>query len=327
MSRQVLCVRVPQLTPHPDADTLDIGMVWGTTPVIVKRGEFTPGQLAALWEVDTVHPEIGRIKARRLRGVFSMGMLTPVKWCSVDFAHDTLVEGDDLTARVGATAHDSDPSDPEEKCSLGSTHQESCSHTIPRYTDIEDLRKHWHEIRHGELLVATEKVHGTSVRYMHDGERLWVCSRNCVVRPADSSVYWQLAREYQLAERLQTYAFYVFYGEIYGPGIQRKFHYGLGGPDLVIYDVRLPNGPFLDEEYFSEFCNSISLSHTRKVSCSKDQTLEDLETLADNPSAYTDQHISEGIVVRVHPFRLTRKGERAIFKLVSRKYLEQKGKV
>lgn len=77
-------VRVGAIEKHPNADTLGITRVFGY-PVIVKLGDFREGDLAAYVPVDTVMPEgeewafLGksprRVCAKRLRGVFSMGML------------------------------------------------------------------------------------------------------------------------------------------------------------------------------------------------------------------------------------------------------------
>lgn len=81
----VRIVQVGDLQKHPNADSLSIADVEGY-PVIVKTGDFKPGDLAVYIPVDAIVPDnetfafLGghrRIKARRLRGIFSMGLMMP----------------------------------------------------------------------------------------------------------------------------------------------------------------------------------------------------------------------------------------------------------
>ena len=82
---QVQVVRIGEVTKHPNADTLSITQVHGGYPVIIRTGEFQPDDLAVYVPVDSIVPTndrwtfLGghqRIKAKRLRGIFSMGLLT-----------------------------------------------------------------------------------------------------------------------------------------------------------------------------------------------------------------------------------------------------------
>lgn len=70
-------VQVGEVVPHPNADALDITKVYDY-PVVIRRGDFKPGDLAVYVPVDTVVPKDDprwafleghtRIKAKREDG-------------------------------------------------------------------------------------------------------------------------------------------------------------------------------------------------------------------------------------------------------------------
>lgn len=84
-------VKVTNVRKHPNADTLSIGTVLNGYDVIFKTGDFEEGQLASYVPVDSLVPtdreefafladgkkNVSRIRARKLRGVFSLGLLVP----------------------------------------------------------------------------------------------------------------------------------------------------------------------------------------------------------------------------------------------------------
>jgi tRNA-binding EMAP/Myf-like protein len=84
---RVEVVRLGPIEKHPNADTLGITQVHGGYPVIVKLGDFQEGDLATYIPVDAIvdgdlmeFAFLGagkkhRIKAKKIRGVFSMGLL------------------------------------------------------------------------------------------------------------------------------------------------------------------------------------------------------------------------------------------------------------
>jgi hypothetical protein len=105
----VRVVRLGEIAKHPNADTLGLTLVDGGYPCITKLGDFKAGDLAVYVPVDSLVPTDraefaflakdakadgrARIKAKRLRGTFSMGLLVP---CS-----GAWMPGDDVTAALG----------------------------------------------------------------------------------------------------------------------------------------------------------------------------------------------------------------------------------
>jgi len=100
-------VRVGPITKHPNADTLGLTQ-YRDYPIIIKIGDFEPGQLAVYVPVDSVVPADDprwaflngscRIRARKLRGIFSMGLLTK--------ADPTWTEGQNVAAELRITKYE-----------------------------------------------------------------------------------------------------------------------------------------------------------------------------------------------------------------------------
>jgi RNA ligase (TIGR02306 family) len=187
---RVQVVRVGEVEKHSNADTLSIVWVFGKEgyPCIVKSNEFKTGDLAVYIPVDSVVPDTPqfaflnghrRIKAKRLRGVFSMGLLVKC------FPGYNWKEGDDVAADMGITKYEP-PMEKYGKHGGGITHQSEWEKKPPaamvRYTDIEALRRNAGVLVEGEEVVIVEKVHGCNARYAFIDGRLWVGSHNRIPR-------------------------------------------------------------------------------------------------------------------------------------------------
>ena len=171
-------VRIGPCEKHPNADTLSITQIHGGYPVCFRTGEYETGDLAVYVPVDAVVPEgdprweflqgARRIKAKRLRGIFSMGLLTPVEpgWDEGENVQERLhIEKYEPAVHVQAGSSADDEANPID---------------LPVYTDIEGWRRHKYAILDGEEVTITEKIHGETFRAMHEGSRLWIGSRTRV---------------------------------------------------------------------------------------------------------------------------------------------------
>lgn len=216
----VVVVRIGKVEPHPNADRLEITNVHadengqGGYPTIIAKGTFKTGDLAVYVPVDALVPvsrpefafllpepvrkdsmddvawaerlrkyeqektEKIRIKAKKLRSVFSMGLLIPVP------AEPAYVEGDNVQELLGIDKYEPDESNRKSRPGgtiVGDT--ESCPFHFPEYTDIEGLRKWGGALIDDENVVITEKLHGSSARYVFMDGRLWVGSRHQIKKP------------------------------------------------------------------------------------------------------------------------------------------------
>ena len=78
---------ISEIKPHPNADKLELAKVLGYT-CIVEKGKYTAGDAVVLIQPDTVLPDESwaemfkkrgnRVKAIRLRGHFSFGIVMPL---------------------------------------------------------------------------------------------------------------------------------------------------------------------------------------------------------------------------------------------------------
>lgn len=213
--------RVCNVQKHPDADTLSTCEVFGY-PVVIRTGEFNEGDLAVYVPVDSVMPADDarfdflkgklRIRAARLRGIYSQGLLVKPEpgW----------IEGQDVREAMRITKWE------PEMGSIGpDTENEAGPEGVPVYTDIEGYRRHPNELHVGEELVITEKVHGANARFgMVDG-RMYAGSRVRFKRPDPDNLWWKAVAQNELEKKVARAPGFVFYGEVYGQ-VQRGFQYG-----------------------------------------------------------------------------------------------------
>lgn len=161
---RVEVVRIGAIRPHPNADTLSLTDVNGY-PVVIKTGVFHEGDLAVYVPVDslvlTSRPEFAflrkegverhRVRAARLRGIFSMGLLVR--------APDGAIVGA-LVDRMMEVEKYLTPSD---KASLFSpppkTRRPIDAKFLPIY-GLDPYRKFKDVLQPREPVVITEKIHG-----------------------------------------------------------------------------------------------------------------------------------------------------------------------
>lgn len=315
---RVEVVRIGAVRRHENADTLSITEVHGGYPVIFKTGEFNEGDLATYVPVDAVMPDrvewafLGsrrRIEAKRLRGVFSMGMLTK--------APDGAQEGDDVRAILGIEKLDpSDGAAPQ--AVAGADDEPGPAVKVPVY-DIEGFRRYKHALVEGEDVVITEKIHGENARFYHDGERLWVGSRTRWKRVDSETAWARYARENALAERLRPLAGLVFYGELYG-NTELKYD-ATAGRRLRIFDVfDTKRMAFIDHDDAATKAPEIErvpLLYRGPWSLDLLRLCEGTSTLA--------SHVIEGFVVKPTRERVSHMG-RVVLKMVGEGYLTRKKK-
>lgn len=236
-------VRIEQVRKHENADSLSITEVDGC-PVIFKTTDFQEGDLAVYVPVESAVPVDGpfaflatkegqktsRIKAKKLRGVFSMGLLMPLSVLKLEGPGG--VSAATVSQELGnMVGHDVSHLlnivkyvEPEKNLPLGAGQRDKHppdSSTAPVY-DIESHRKYKRVFVVGEEVVITEKIHGCNARFVwrqaegEDAPRLFVGSRSYFNKESEDNIWWKVARKYDLAAKLSLYPDYVLYGEIYG---------------------------------------------------------------------------------------------------------------
>lgn len=206
---------------------------------------------------------------------------------------------------------------------------------IPRFTDIENVKKYGFLLQPGEEVVATEKIHGANMRAVVRDGQLYVGSHNLWRNPPEqepgepgkpawygSSWWWTAAVNAGLAAKLaQVGGDFVFYGEAFGKGVQR-LEYGAKDPGdiwfrcFAIYDTKL--GHYLSFDDLIEMCATLGVPVVPVVYRGP-YDLQHLKQLAEKPSLIGGG-IREGLVITPVVERCDRRHGRAIVKLISEKY-------
>jgi RNA ligase (TIGR02306 family) len=266
-------VKIEKVEKHPDADTLDVCTVLGDYPVITKHDEYKVGDLSCYIPIDSIVPDtnffyflcpkayekyegdygevlqrqVGTkytlgsvpekyriIKAKRIRGIYSQGMLVEVPWPG-HRNPNAMKLGDSIVEHYSLKKWEEQEEEnlPGLKKTRGTNAEKAPQGwSIPHY-DIDGIRKYVDCLGDGEEIALTEKIHGSNAGFSHDGTRLWVKSRNYYKKMDEDDMWWDIALRYDLEYKLkQTANGLVFFGEVYGQ--VKGFRY-----DTVIAEGRL----------------------------------------------------------------------------------------
>ena len=320
----VTVVRVGAVSRHPNADTLSLTEVRGC-PVVLRTGSFVEGDLAVYVPVDavvdTTVPELSflaadgkttvRIRAKRLRGTFSMGLLVG--------APADAAEGDDLAERLRICKYEE-----PEPVSMAGEQARAPSLLVPTY-ELEAWRHYGPMLFDaGEEVVVTEKLHGTNGRFVVDPEgRLHVGSHRTWKQVDGTTVWARVAEQYGLREKLARHPGLVFYGEVYGSGVQDMTYGHAGGRlSLAFFDVfDSVTGDYLSHGAAETMLGELALP-TVPVLYRGPLDVALLSRLAEEDSVHGG--IREGVVVRPVVERVSM-AVRCVLKVVSERYLLRRG--
>ena len=189
---KVPLLRIQSVSPHPNADRLDLALV-AESPVVVGKGQYKEGETVIYVPVGAVLPQTilddltasgskisipnGRIKAAKIRGIISQGLiLDPRRYdiCSA-IGSDTVGEAIDVSQKLGIVKYEEKP----RNFGTPGTKTKRVRPGNPNfryYTDIENIKHFPTVLKQGEPVWVTEKLHGTSFRcgwFKKDHYSLW----------------------------------------------------------------------------------------------------------------------------------------------------------
>lgn len=386
-------VRV-KIEPHPNADAIEIARV-GDYQSIVKKGQFEDGVLAVYIPEQAVLPTWllkemkfwdefkgkgmlsgaagNRVRAVKLRGVVSQGLLLGVQCTTVNGEtrhsvaryegdspeigdiHDHLdvSEGTDVAEFLGITKYE--PAIPMHMAGRVVGFAWEATHAY----DFDNIKKFPEDIKEGEWVVMTEKIHGTNIQVgvvptsmanekFHRG-RVIVSSKGQGAKgfPLDTTdetnLYVMAAKKYglldkmldfygNLADQFKRPIFLI--GEVYGmtPGgaaVQQGFDYGQHDIALAAFDICLGNRgteQYLPHEAFDVACRDLQVPTVPVLSVGP-FSKENMLLLTDGKETVSGRsvHMREGLVVKCIYEERSRAGKRRIFKSISNDYLLRKG--
>lgn len=349
-------VKVYKLTieEHPNADALEIARI-GDYKSCVRKDSFKTGDLAAYIPEASLVPqwvlkELGlegrlngkeknRVKATRLRGVLSQGLVYPAKsWWT---------EGQNVQEDLQITKWE-----PKVPAALsGETY--SCGYEYRFGYDIENIKKFPNVIQPGEEVVFTEKVHGTNclfcIEHTEDGLGLRVTSKGLSARgfffkldaeKNANNLYCCLAKNLGFPDRALPLVPSVgdkvwIRGELFGGNVQDLGYGAKADPNgeigFRVFDifVGMPNmGRYLGHEELQAACDTLGLERTPVlyVGPFSKRVLEEHTNGRETVSGKL-LHVREGVVVRpvVERYHDDLPASRVQLKSISEAYLTRKG--
>lgn len=257
MERKLASIqRVSELRPIEGADAIECAVVQGWN-VVVKKGEFKPGDLCVFFEIDSFLPaddpryyflankftwwnghQGARLRTIKLRGHLSQGLALPLSSfpeliVEVEQYHSTEdAVGWDATELLRIQKWEAPiPAQLAGKVRGGFPH-------FLRKTDQERVQNLWNGLmsRAGNdeskepykgTFEVTQKLDGSSMTaYLYE-DKFGICSRNLDLVETEENAFWTVARKLELELKLRYAAQRAGFvkglavqGELLGPGIQ-----------------------------------------------------------------------------------------------------------
>lgn len=272
--------QIRKISPHPNADNLEIAFIKGFEIIVNKNSKYQVGDKVVYFPVDTVFPrelaerfgiwkylkpldkndlnydKVGRLYAANLRGIPSYGHIERLE---IDFPL-----GHNLRDYYGVWKWE-----PPTKFNNG---QLVSDHSLfHKYTDIQNYKHFPGVFREGDEIIISEKIHGTNSRvgWVKDSDNIkkFMCGThyNTIKENTDSkkeSLYTIPLKDPFIINLLNDPQFeyansVILFGEIYGRIADLKY----GIPNKLKYaafDITI-NGKYLDFDAFKLLCMKYSV--------------------------------------------------------------------
>ncbi len=328
-THEIPIIRI-QKEPHPNADALSIVQVFGYT-VCVRTADWQDGELAAYvppdYTVPTDRPEFAflkvqdkprdreRIKVKKLRGVFSQGLLVK--------SPEGMVEGQNALEALGIERYEP----PVSISTSGEAGPGPSGLITPKY-NVENWYRYRHLFKPGELIVATEKIHGASARYVYAPDstgtlRMFIGSHGEWKQEIGTTI-WHRALEVTptIKSFCEANPGRVLYGEVYGQVQDLRYGSKPGEVRFAAFDIRTPDMLWVPPELARKMAQNVPWVD---IVYAGPYSGADIEKLSNGRSLITGaDHIREGIVIQPLENRFEPElDSRLKLKIVSNAYLER----
>ena len=328
MRKMATIRKIDDIRPIAGADAIEVAVVGGWT-CVVKKGEYTTGDLAVYLEIDSwvptdIAPFLSKggeprvfsgVKGERLRtvkfrGQVSQGMLLP-------FTAKMAIE---LGAGPGARFEDYLGGDVSEllgivkyeapiPAQLAGEVAGAFPAVIPK-TDQERIQNLTSELAEWQdnnafTWEVTEKLDGSSMTVFVDGDSEGVCSRNWSLEETAGNSLWRVARREALIEKIRsTGRNLALQGEIIGEGIQGN-RYGVTGQDFRLFDIYdIDRGEYVGPRERQTLAAGLGITHVPIISTNLviQEFVQGLLVMADGKSVLNHTADREGLVFKCNTF-------------------------
>lgn len=302
---------------HPNADSLSLVKV-GDFQCVVRTQDWKDGDLAVYIPPDNIVPNteqfkfLGdhrRIKARKLRGEWSVGLLIT--------APDNAKIGEDHMESLGIIHYDPPICG---NFKTGGDNVEPPKGFHPTY-DVLNFRKYSSRFDDEEEVICTEKIHGANARYVCIDDKIFCGSRKFWKKESEDNLWWKIFKQYTVLESwLRHNQELTVYGEIFGNVQSLKYGAKNGELFFAAFDIR-DGYKWLDFDEAHIVGKPLPwVPLVYRGGFDKDKIL----SFAEGDSLYPNsQNIREGIVIKPVHERTDQHIGRVQLKIISNKYLSK----
>lgn len=339
---------ITNIRPIEGADSIEQCSIRGWN-VVIKKGQFSEGDLCIYCEIDSILPERSefeflrprnfRIKTIKLKNIVSQGIVFPlsildnakinlISGVKIEEVKDkgfdvTIPIGSDLTEALGIIKYEeSIPA-----CLSGQVLGKFPSHSIKTDEErITNLNEIYDDLKK-ETYYVSEKLDGSNINCFLFENKFSVASRNLVLKEDNKNSFWKVAKQLNIEEKMREfiknskYEALTIQGELIGEGIQKNV-YKIKGQTARFFRVFDPiNYQFLPYEEAIKIIEEIGLDFVPIIedNFTLPDKLEDLVLYADGKSKLYDI-AREGIVLVGKSPNEKYQG-RLSFKVISNKYI------
>lgn len=356
---KVLVSRVADIKDHPNADRMELLFIGGWQ-CCVQIDRYKVGDKVVYIPIDSILPEelekriFGedskvklhnhRVRSIKLRGAMSQGLVVSLTDVGLS---ETYKVGKDVQKSLGITKYEPPVKSMSSRMSVKKPSRYKNPH-FKKYTNINHL-KNYPNAFDGMYVSISEKIHGSNFRaskVKYNPYNFWkkllqilkltpqfeYCygSHNVdlTLRSNKSKVYYKTNIYAEISERYDFKNLLKdgegVYGEIYGPSIQKGYHYGLKNDeiDLLVFDI-VKDGKYLDTKDAIQFCKDRGLTFV-PILYTGEYDYQIVQNLSTGDSVFcTDQKVIEGVVVKTVKEHVGYYG-RSILKFLADEYLLNK---
>lgn len=322
-------IEISEVFHHANAERLEIIHVNGWQAV-VRKGDFAPGSKAIFIEPDYTVPmaspyfnfldkgkgrERYRLKAVRLRGTLSYGLLIPVP----EHLKDIPV-GSDVMEQLGIERYVPPMSKVQAFEAL--PEEDWPSLYVPKF-DVENLQKWPDMFQPSENVVVSEKLDGANLKAFWHNDQFYIGSRSQWLKNQGDHV-WKRALDStpQILEWCKANPSVILFGEAYG--WVQSLRYG-AAPGQVMFAAfaALDRGEWVDQMQLRISLNKHDVP-VANLLYNGPYDIDLIKAIAeqDSATALVKDHMMEGVVIVPEKERRHPEIGRVALKLVSSRFWE-----
>lgn len=323
MSERIAEVIEVKLLPHPNADSLSIVSI-GNFSVCVRTSDWRDNMLGIYVVPDSIcdssreefkflspdKPGPVRVKVKKLRGVFSQGLLIP--------APEGAKVGENLYEALGISHYEPEA----EYLSTGGNWEKAPPNwtSLQKY-NLENLRhsKYQNLFTPDEDVCVTSKLNGANLGFVYSNGEIYVKSRSGFRCRADN-IFWRGLTP-TIEEFLKKNEDVFLLGEIIGNVKGFKYDCEQGQVSFRAFDLMGIDRAYYNVNRFFDTCDKNGIQAVPNLGTHK-FNMDNFLQMAELPCPISSG-VQEGIVIKSMTERYDYRLGRAACKIVSNKYLEK----